>query len=343
MNLKILFAILAVALVAIIALNWILIVGFAKSATCKYTKFIDVLEEMHGERFQSLVFQDLDSEELTSVVQYLRQKITVKLVNCSEALPSDNYIYMIELHLPPKSEVLKFLDKKEPQPRREARAVVVFGAQSEPNITEYVVGPLPYPTYHKDISSQKYQNLSFHARPVTGFEYKTIISRMGLEKASRVIRERTKFLDVNYGIGKYVNELVRGVDCPYGATFVDTVHFSESENPRRVKNSICIFEQNKQLPLRRHYFSWNTPPSYGGVADCVLIIRSTSTVANYDYIFDYIFHHNGVIETKVHPSGYALTTFLYEGGLLYGAKLEENVLGNIHTHFLHFKADLDVA
>ncbi|XP_043530935.1 membrane primary amine oxidase-like [Chiloscyllium plagiosum] len=523
MNLKILFAILAVALVAIIALNWILIVGFAKSATCEYTKFIDVLEEMHGESFQSLVFQDLDSEELTSVVQYLRQKITVKLVNCSEALPSDNYIYMIELHLPPKSEVLKFLDKQEPQPRREARAVVVFGAQSEPNITEYVVGPLPYPTYHKDISSQKYQNLSFHARPVTGFEYKTIISRMGLEKASRVIREsfgldwetliymdsaprgfkagdretwfpflrnmsglfmhpvgfevlidhsstnpsqwkvkqvfyngqyfdsieelvaqydrgtvrkirlhrdqsdsdyaslkphvqhksvsplqyepqgrrynvlynhvryfnwqfafrhstvnglqlfniqfreeriayelsveelnsvyggdspslmRTKFLDVNYGIGKSVNELVRGVDCPYGATFVDTVHFSESENPRRVKNSICIFEQNKQLPLRRHYFSWNTPPSYGGVADCVLIIRSTSTVANYDYIFDYIFHHNGVIETKVHPSGYALTTFLYEGGLLYGAKLEENVLGNIHTHFLHFKVDLDVA
>ncbi|XP_048416529.1 retina-specific copper amine oxidase isoform X1 [Stegostoma tigrinum] len=523
MNLKILFAILAVALVAIIALNWILLVGLSKSASCKPSKFTELLEEVYGETSQGMVFADLDSEELTSVVQYLKLQLGVKLVSCAEALPSDNYIHMIELQLPRKSEVLKFLDSVANQPKREARAVVIFGEQSEPNITEYVVGPLPNPTYHKDITSQKYQNLSFHSRPVTSFEHKKILLRMGLEKASRLLLQsfgsdwedlihldsaprgfktgdretwfpflrnvsgvfmhplgfevlidhssrnisewkvkqifyngqyfdsieqlitqydrgavkkirlhreqsdpnyaslkphmkhhsvsplqyepqgrrysvahnhvryfnwkfafrhstvnglqlfnirfmeeriayelsveelnsvyggdspslmRTKFLDQHYSIGRSANELVRGVDCPYTAVFVDTVHFTESEKPGQIRNSICIFELNKQIPLRRHFSSWYTAPSYGAVADCVLIIRSISTVANYDYVFDYIFHHNGVIETKVHPSGYALTSILSESGLKYGAKLEENLLGNIHTHFLHFKADVDVA
>ncbi|XP_041073490.1 membrane primary amine oxidase-like [Carcharodon carcharias] len=519
MNLKILFVLLAVALVAIIALNWILLVGFSKSSICANRVHLFEHEVVH----RNDVFADLKQEELTSILMYLKQKLGVKLVNCNKALPSDNFIYMIELQIPRKRDVLKFLDEGENQPRREARAVVIFGAQTEPNITEYIVGPLPNPAYHKDITSQRYQNLSFNSRPLTLFEYEQIVSRMELEKASRLLREsfgsdgkalihldsaprgfkpgdretwfpflrnvsglfmhplgfevlidhsstnisewavkkvfynnqyfdsidelvgqydrgavrkmkqhheesdpnyasleprteykkvaplqyepkgqrydvednhvsyfdwnfsfrhstvnglqlfdirfqgarivyelsveelnsvyggatpsimRTKFLDGHYGIGHCANELVRGVDCPYTATFMDTLHLMQSEEPERIRNSICIFEQNREMPLRRHYSSWYTGPSYGGLSDSVLIIRSISTMGNYDFVFDYIFHNNGVIETKIHPTGYALTSVLFDDGLTYGAKLQENLLGNIHTHFVHFKADLDVA
>ncbi|XP_078080124.1 amine oxidase [copper-containing] 3-like [Mustelus asterias] len=519
MNLKVLFAVLAVALVAIIALNWILLAGLYKSPHCvqlyDYSTELEVAQEAE-------VFEDLRQEELGSIVKYLKQQLGVKLVNCSEALPSENFIYTIELQIPPKGEVLKFLEGLGSQPKREARAVVIFGAQADPNITEYIVGALPAPSYHKDITSQQYQKLSFNSRPLTSSEYTNAVSRMGLEKLSRLLREsfgsdrehlthldsaprgfkpgdretwfpflrkisgtfmhplgfevlldhsssnvsewsvkkvfynnqyfesveelvdrydqgtlqkiklhredsapnyaslephtesqtapplqyepqgqryhvvnnhvsyhgwgfafrhstvnglqlfdirfqgqrvvyelsieelnsvyggdtpslmRTKFLDGHYGIGRSSNELVRGVDCPYAATFLDTFHLIESEEPQKIPNSICIFEQNRELPLRRHYSSWYTAPSYGGLSDNVLIIRSVSTMGNYDYIFDYIFHNNGVIETKVHPTGYALTSFLFDKGLTYGGKLQKDVLGNIHTHFLHLKADLDI-
>ncbi|XP_067825012.1 amine oxidase [copper-containing] 3-like [Heptranchias perlo] len=523
MNLKVLFLLLAVALVAIIALNWVLLAGISRSAGCENRGLHNGMEDMYRQSDQSGVFADLNSGELMDVAQYLKQKLGVNLVNCSKALPSDNFIYMIELQVPRKKDTLMFLDQDADQPLREARAVVIFGAQTDPNITEYIVGPLPSPTYHKDITSQKYQNLNFNSRPLTNFEYGQIISRMGLDKASRLLNEsfgsdggkltyldssprgfksgdretwfpfvrtisglflhplgfeilidhsstnvsewsvkkvlyngqyfdsidelvdqydrgfvkkiilhrkesdpnyaslkprekskifvplqhepqgkryfilynrveyfgwsfafrhsainglqlfdirfqkerivyelsiqelnsvyggntpalmRTKFLDSHYGIGKSSNELVRGVDCPYTARFVDTLHLIDSEEPRRIRNSICIFEQNREIPLRRHYSSWYTLPSYGGLTDSVLVIRSISSLGNYDYVFDFIFHHNGVIETKVHPTGYALTSLFSEEALKYGTKLEEFILGNIHTHFFHFKADLDVA
>ncbi|XP_067869094.1 amine oxidase [copper-containing] 3-like [Heterodontus francisci] len=523
MNLKVLFLVLAVALIAIIALNWILLVGLSRSTSCDSPELQSELDEMFQESSKSEVFADLSPEELISVRNYLKEKLGANLVNCSEAFPSDNFIYIIELQMPRKSDVLKFLDEGENQPKREARAVVIFGAQTDPNITEYTVGPLPRPTYHKDITSHKYQNLSFNSRPLTFVEYRKIVSRMGLEKVSRLLQEsfgsdsenltyldsaprgfkpgdretwfpfvrkiaglflhpvafevlidhsstnisewevkkvfyngqyfdsidelvdqydrglvkkiklhrkesdpnyaslktdgkyhtiaplqyapqgqryyvrhnhvkhfgwhfafrhsatnglqlfdirfqgerivyelsieeinsvyggdtpslmRSKFLDVHYGIGKSANELVRGVDCPYAATFLDTFHLMDSNEPHRIRNSICIFEQNREMPLRRHDASWYTPPSYGGLSDSVLVIRSISTLGNYDYVFDYIFHNNGVIETKVHPTGYLLTSFLSNQDVTFGGKIEENVLGNIHTHFLHFKADLDVA
>uniref|UniRef100_UPI00398F721C amine oxidase [copper-containing] 3-like isoform X2 n=1 Tax=Pristiophorus japonicus TaxID=55135 RepID=UPI00398F721C len=519
MNLKIVFVLLAVALAAIIALNCILLVGMSRSAACESR---NVFKEMEDGYEKSEVFADLDSEELINTVKYLKQKLGVTLVSCSKALPSDNFIYLIELQVPRKNDALMFLDHDADQPRREARAVVIFGAQIDPNITEYIVGPLPSPIYHKDITSHKYQNLNFNSRPVTHFEYEKIVSSMGLEKVSRLLREsfgsdskslsyldsaprgfkpgdretwfpfvrnisglflhplgfevmldhsstnvsewsvkkvfyngqyfdsidelvdkydrglvkkikllrnesdpnyaslksrqnfttiaplqykprgeryhvrknyvqyfgwsfafrhstinglqlfdirfqkeriayelsvqeinsvyggdtpsllRTKFLDSHYGIGKSSNELVRGVDCPYTATYIDTLHLLDSAEPGVKTHSICVFEQNRGIPLRRHYSDWYTLPSYGGLADSVLVIRSISSMGNYDYVFDFIFHNNGVIETKVHPTGYPQSTLFSEEALKYGEKLEENVLGNVQMHFLHFKADLDI-
>nr|XP_014350021.1 PREDICTED: membrane primary amine oxidase-like [Latimeria chalumnae] len=148
----------------------------------------------------------------------------------------------------------------------------------------------------------------------------------------------TRYFDGSFGFGTYSHELVRGVDCPYNATFLDTYHFFDADGPVRINNSIFVFEHNTVVPLRRHY----SASHYGGLTNGVLIIRTITTIGNYDYVWDYIFYQNGAIEAKIHATGYISTAYLFGDGLKYGTKVRTNTLGTIHNHFLHYKVDLDI-
>lgn len=151
----------------------------------------------------------------------------------------------------------------------------------------------------------------------------------------------TKFVDSSIGIGRFAHELVRGVDCPYEATYVDTYRYIDAPIPIRFKNSICIFEHNMGQPLRRH-FSDFFHNSYGGMVNSALVFRTITAIGNYDYMWDFIFYQSGSVEAKVHATGYISSSYMMEGSLKYGHQVAENVLGNIHTHFINFKVDLDV-
>ncbi|XP_049924420.1 retina-specific copper amine oxidase isoform X1 [Epinephelus moara] len=151
----------------------------------------------------------------------------------------------------------------------------------------------------------------------------------------------TKFLDSSIGIGRFAHELVRGVDCPHEATYVDTYRYIDVPAPIRFRNSICIFEHNMGQPLRRH-FSDFFHNSYGGMVNSALVFRTITAIGNYDYMWDFIFYQSGSVEAKVHATGYISATYLVDGSLKYGHQVAEKVLGNIHTHFINFKVDLDV-
>ncbi|XP_029443840.1 amiloride-sensitive amine oxidase [copper-containing]-like [Rhinatrema bivittatum] len=156
---------------------------------------------------------------------------------------------------------------------------------------------------------------------------------------------QTKFIDSSWGMGTENYELAKGIDCPEVATYLDIYHFYDTDKPVRYKNAVCIFEQPSTVPLRRH-FSNNYKGGYnfyGGLENHALVIRTTSTVYNYDYIWDFIFYQNGVLEAKVHATGYIHSTFLTPEGLQYGSKVYDYVLGNMHTHLIHYKVDLDIA
>ncbi|CAB1460813.1 unnamed protein product [Pleuronectes platessa] len=151
----------------------------------------------------------------------------------------------------------------------------------------------------------------------------------------------TKFFDSSIGIGRFAHELVRGVDCPYAATYVDTYRYIDVPVPVRFRNSICIFEHNMGQPLRRHFadFFHN---SYGGMVNSALVFRTITAIGNYDYMWDFIFYQSGAVEAKVHATGYISASYLVNGSLKHGHQVAENVLGNIHTHFINFKVDLDL-
>uniref|UniRef100_A0A8D1GU51 Amine oxidase n=1 Tax=Sus scrofa TaxID=9823 RepID=A0A8D1GU51_PIG len=477
---------------------------------------------------QSQLFADLSREELTAVMNFLTQKLGPGLVDAAQARPADNCIFSVELQLPPKAAALAHLDRGSPPPAREALAIIFFGGQPQPNVTELVVGPLPQPSYVRDVTVERHGGpLPYHRRPVLMREYLDIdqmifrrelpqaagllhhccfyssqsqnlvtmnsaprglqsgdratwfglyynisgagfyLHPVGLEllvdhkaldpalwtiqkvffqgryyeslahleeqfeaglvnvvvipdngtdaswslksrvppgpapplqfypqgprfsvqgshvasslwtfsfglgafsgprifdirfQGERVAYEvsvqealavyggnspsalRGRYADASFGLGHFSTPLTRGVDCPYLATYVDWPFLLESQVPRTLHDAICVFEQNQGLPVRRHHSDIRSH-YFGGLAETVLVIRSVSTMLNYDYVWDMIFHPNGAIEVKLHTTGYIGSSFLFGDVQSFGNRVGEHTLGTVHTHSAHFKVDLDV-
>ncbi|XP_048451927.1 amiloride-sensitive amine oxidase [copper-containing] [Rhincodon typus] len=487
-------------------------------------------------QYTASVFAELHPTEMQAVKTFLLSQKHLKLSTAKSQTLKKNYIFLIELQMPKKQHVLSFLRGTGCAPRRTAKVVIFFGAEPAPNVTEFIVGPLPEPTYYRPVPLSGNRSIRFTARPATAVEYTFIHEKLlevtkpaalllressglwysnctdhcliftdvaprgqtsgdrkswfilqravegyfihpigfeillnhespdpqdwlvekvwfngqyfnsveqlvwsynlGLVNISQLPKYRsedlystyiprgqfqsltdipgpklydpqgkrykvqgnlvlysgwsfafrtrsstglqlfdirfndepiayeisvqeavafysghspagmqTKYIDTAWGMGIVNYELAKGIDCPEIATYRDVYHFMDTDQPIRYKNALCIFEHSTAVPLRRHFNS-NFKGSfnfYGGLENQVLVIRTTSTVYNYDYIWDFIFYHNGVIEVKVHATGYIHATSFRPEGVNYGTKVYHSVLGNLHTHLVHYKVDLDVA
>ncbi|KAM6167500.1 diamine oxidase [copper-containing] [Erethizon dorsatum] len=490
------------------------------------------------------LFADLSAQELKSVHSFLQSHQELRLQASGTPTMAKNSVFLIEMLLPKKQHVLRFLDTGKSPPVREARAIIFFGAQEHPNITEFAVGPLPQPSYMRALSPR--HQPSWASRPITSVEYTflfntlkeatkplhqffldttgfsfqncgnqcltfTDVSPRGLASGQRrswIILQRhvegsflhptglellvdhgsmdvqrwtveqvwyngkfyqspeelarkyadgevdavilegplpkgkgtespedpplfssykprgdfptpshiagprlvqphgpryrlqgnsvlyggwsfafclcsssgpqvlnlhfggeriayevsvqeavalygghtpagmqTKYIDVGWGLGSVSYELAPGIDCPETATFLDTFHYYDVDDPVLYPRALCLFEMPTGVPLRRHFDSnfsggFNF---YAGLKGHVLVLRTTSTVYNYDYIWDFIFHPNGVMEAKMHATGYVHATFYTPEGQRYGTRLHTHLLGNMHTHLVHYRVDMDVA
>ncbi|XP_064608891.1 putative amine oxidase [copper-containing] [Liolophura sinensis] len=152
------------------------------------------------------------------------------------------------------------------------------------------------------------------------------------------------FVDSISLIGSLSKALIPGSDCPDHSTFLPSRHVLEaSSEPVVYENSLCIFEQATGVPLRRHHsYGKHAGWFYGGMMDDVLILRTILTAANYDYIFDFIFHQNGAIEVKAISTGYILPSVFSPSEKKYGFQIHDNILGNVHHHMFNFKVDVDI-
>ncbi|XP_007955841.1 amiloride-sensitive amine oxidase [copper-containing] [Orycteropus afer afer] len=487
------------------------------------------------------VFADLSTEELKAVHTFLWSQRQLALKPAKALTIAKNSIFLIETLLPKKQRVLKFLDNDEKHPVREARAVIFFGAQEKPNITEFAVGPLPRPYYMRVLAPRPGHHPTWASRPISTAEYVllnrilqeatkplhqfflkttgfsiqdcrdrcltfTDVAPRGLASGQRrtwlilqryvegyflhptglellvdhsstdvhdwvveqvwyngkfysspkelarkygdgevdvVVLEdlpppgseeaplfssykprgafptpitvngprlvqpqglryqlegnavlyggwsfafrlrsssglqvldlrfggervayevsvqeavalygghtpagmQTKYMDVGWGLGSVTHELASGIDCPDTATFLDALHYYDADGPVHYPQALCLFEMPIGVPLRRHFNSnFNGGFNfYAGLKGQVLVLRSISTVYNYDYIWDFIFYPNGIMEAKMHATGYVHATFYTPEGLHYGTRLHTHLIGNMHTHLVHYRIDLDVA
>lgn len=517
-------------ILVLIAMKFLCLLQLACMASCIASRSREWAH--HG----APMFADLTVHEMKVVRAYLHAIPEMGLTNARTRSLNKNSILLMELHLPKKHEALRALDRGHAKPPRQARVIIQFGNQTKPNITEYIVSPLPSPTSHVVKTFKGAKPITFESRPITAVEYEYVnvilekiaakahkllfettggfsytnctnrcltfsdIAPRGLEpderrswimlqkfvegyfihpigfevlinhqdlnpekwsvekvwynsmyfdsveelvekyesgevekvklpdhndddfyssyiprgqsntptdvhgpklvlpqgpryhidrnfveyagwsfayrvrssaglqvfdvrfNGDRIAYEislqeaiafyaghtpaamQTKYIDAGWAMGTSTFELAPGIDCPEIATFVDLYHYFDTDKPVRYRNALCIFEMTTGMPLRRHFNS-NFKGGYnffGGLENTVLVLRTTSTVYNYDYIWDFLFYPNGVVEVKVSATGYIHATFFTPEGLQYGSKVYNYVLGNLHTHLVHYKVDLDI-
>lgn len=159
------------------------------------------------------------------------------------------------------------------------------------------------------------------------------------------------WMDSLFGMGFNMYELVPGYDCPPYATFLPA-SFRRGEDTITRKNSICIFEYTADYPIQRHTTQTHLTISRNNY----LVVRSVSTVGNYDYTIDYIFYLDGTIEVKVRTSGYIFGAYHQLEAMRkdmtiqkremaqynYGYQIHDLVATSMHDHIINFKVDFDI-
>jgi hypothetical protein len=90
----------------------------------------------------------------------------------------------------------------------------------------------------------------------------------------------TVWLDRAFGMGGMVREVILGYDCPADAILLNATVHDQGSSTRR--NAICVFERESGRPLSRHTGQGRN--EMGAVKGYELVVRSVSTVGNYDYL-----------------------------------------------------------
>ncbi|XP_070083337.1 primary amine oxidase, liver isozyme isoform X3 [Equus caballus] len=317
---------------------------------------------------QSQLFADLSREELMAVMSFLTQQLGPGLVDAAQARPSDNCVFSVELQLPPKAAALAHLDRGSPPPAREALAIVFFGGQPQPNVSELVVGPLPQPSYMRDVTVERHGGpLPYYRRPVLIQEYLDIdqmIFDRELPKAAGLLHHCCFYKHQGQNLVT-MNTAPRGLQSGDRATWFGLYHNISGAGFFLHPVGLELLVDHKALDparwtIRKVFFQGRYYESLAQLEDqfeaglvnvvlvpdngteTVLVVRSVSTMLNYDYVWDMVFHPNGAIEVKFHATGYISSTFLFGAARRYGNQVGDHTLGTIHTHSAHFKVDLDV-
>jgi primary-amine oxidase len=151
-----------------------------------------------------------------------------------------------------------------------------------------------------------------------------------------------EFLDSFFGMGKSMYELVPGYDCPAYADYLDSRYY-QAHQTFELPNGICLFEYTADHLLSRHTAQYSVTAS----RNTYLVLRSVSTVGNYDYTIEYIFYLDGSLEVKVRASGFIFGAFYSTNPSKnedeYGHRIQTALSSSMHDHVINFKADLDIA
>ncbi|KAJ8251894.1 hypothetical protein GJAV_G00226620 [Gymnothorax javanicus] len=316
-----------------------------------------------------LVFADLTTDEYLQVRDYMWNNPNLHISRSAFAKPSEDFIFMIDLQLSKKADVLRYLDGDAARPERRARVVVFHG--SEGKIKEYAVGPLPNPKYHEDVTLKKYKKeLPIFSRTVTTGEYVLLFKLLRKEiftKLGHILKE-------SFGVQKDQSlnpfeGMPRGVQAGDRQTwisffrdmsgmYIHPVGFEVLVNHRSTNASEWIVEK---LLYNGQYFE--------SAEELILKYKAGSItkivykkISNYASLkpkvkptglgpqqinlqgqrFSVKNNQSGSVEAKVHATGYISSSFKVKGNEKHGHQVQENIIGNIHTHFMNFKVDLDV-
>lgn len=147
------------------------------------------------------------------------------------------------------------------------------------------------------------------------------------------------FFDCTFGNGEY-RELVKGIDCPEHATFIDNHWWAPNGGARHAQGATCIFEHATDTALWRR-----GGPFVAGQANYELHARMVVTNGNYDYMLTYKFRLDGSIDVDMESTGFLQTHYYpphWPPANPMSMRIMDRTGGTIHDHTYTFKVDLDV-
>ncbi|CAG5118820.1 unnamed protein product, partial [Candidula unifasciata] len=104
--------------------------------------------------------RDLTSKELRKLRTFMENDPNIRATHPAIARMNSSFIHSADILLPPKSEVLRFLDRGGPRPMRRARVLMFRGDKTPPVVEEYVCQPLP------NVKSCQLLNLTSQRNPI---------------------------------------------------------------------------------------------------------------------------------------------------------------------------------
>lgn len=158
---------------------------------------------------------------------------------------------------------------------------------------------------------------------------------------------RTYMDSGEYGFGLSLSPMVKGIDCPANAVFQSAYVAQANGDPLELPHAVCFFERSTGDPEWRkfNYVSVNGRPA------TEFVMRSASTVGNYDYLIDYIFMPTGELRVRVGATGTDAAQGVRAVDMAdehaaedtkYGTLLSKQLVAPNHDHFFNFRLDFDV-
>ena len=159
------------------------------------------------------------------------------------------------------------------------------------------------------------------------------------------------FIDLGeYTAGGFTNPLLRGLDAPDYAHYIDGLFMHDNGRPKHVPNLIAIFEKESGDPSWRHNSTEMGPESR---VKRDLVVRAAAVVGNYDYILDWVFQQDGSIVVRAGATGIAeakptLQKDAVEAGSsqfpddAYGRFVDPHIVAVNHDHYFSYRLDMDI-
>ncbi|KIY50447.1 peroxisomal copper amine oxidase [Fistulina hepatica ATCC 64428] len=141
-----------------------------------------------------------------------------------------------------------------------------------------------------------------------------------------------------YGMGTMANELSLGCDCLGQIHYLPGAFVSHSGSAFVIKNVICIHEEDNGV-LWKH-----TDYRPGGRSQTVrrrrLIVSMVCTLANYEYIWNYMFYQDGSVELEIRLTG-ILQVYVSADGEPnpHGIFVAPKVNAHYHQHLFSIRLD----
>jgi primary-amine oxidase len=145
---------------------------------------------------------------------------------------------------------------------------------------------------------------------------------------------RNSFDAGELGLGVNASALTPGLDCPQNCTVFDAVMANAEGHPVTLPRAVALYERDGGI-------AWKHEDEARRARD--LVLSFVSTVGNYDYGFDWIFHQNGTLEMRVALTGVMAAKAVADGSHDdYSHMVAKNLAAPHHQHFFNFRLDLDV-